>query len=169
VDLREGEHVLYEGRPAWRALLAFYVYGVLAAIAVGAILWFAADAVVGVSAGVAIVVLTLVVGYLRRLFTRYLITTRRLRITRGIVRRRVQETRLERVQNVNYDQSVLDRVLRVGTVDFDTAGTDDSEFRFEWVNGPDVVVRAVDEAIAESEHRGLQGARPQAGDRQAGL
>ena len=24
----------------------------------------------------------------------------------------------------------------VGTVDFDTAGTDDSEFRFEWINKP---------------------------------
>jgi Bacterial PH domain len=48
---------------------------------------------------------------------------------------------------VNYRQGVLDRVFRVGTVDFDTAGTDDSEFRFEWVNSPEVVVRAVDEAI----------------------
>jgi hypothetical protein len=51
---------------------------------------------------------------------------------------------------VNYNQSVLDRMLGVGTVDFDTAGTDDSEFRFEWVNGPEDVVRAVDNAIQEA-------------------
>jgi uncharacterized membrane protein YdbT with pleckstrin-like domain len=82
--------------------------------------------------------------------TKYLITTQRLRISRGIVRRSVQETRLDRVQNVNYNQSVLDRIFHVGSVDFDTAGTDDSEFRFEWVNGPETVVRAVDEAIHES-------------------
>ena len=25
----------------------------------------------------------------------------------------------------------------MGTVDFDTAGTDDSEFRFEWINDPE--------------------------------
>ena len=56
------------------------------------------------------------------------------------ISREVQETRLERVQNVNYQQSVLDRMLGVGTVDFDTAGTDDSEFRFEWVDGPEEVV-----------------------------
>jgi uncharacterized membrane protein YdbT with pleckstrin-like domain len=54
------------------------------------------------------------------------------------------------VQNVNYQQSVLDRVLGVGTVDFDTAGTDDAEFRFDWVNGPEKVVRAVDDAIQEA-------------------
>ena len=81
--------------------------------------------------------LTLVVGYVRRVFTKYLITTRRLRITRGIVRRDVQETRLDRVQNVNYEQGVIDRLFGVGTVDFDTAGTDDSEFQFEWVNSPE--------------------------------
>jgi uncharacterized membrane protein YdbT with pleckstrin-like domain len=151
VDLREDEHVLYQGRPAWRALLSFYVSSIVGAIVVGAILFLAVSAVVGVVAFVAIVALVLVVGYLRRLFTKYLITNRRLRITRGIVRRKVQETRLERVQNVNYDQSVMDRLLRVGTVDFDTAGSDDSEFRFDWVNRPDAVVRAVDEAMSRSE------------------
>jgi Bacterial PH domain len=51
---------------------------------------------------------------------------------------------------VNYQQGVLDRLLHVGTVDLDTAGTDDSEFRFEWVNGPEQVVRAVDRAMEEA-------------------
>ena len=58
----------------------------------------------------------------------------------------MQETRLDRVQNVNYTQGVLDRIFGVGTVDFDTAGTDDSEFRFEWIDDPESVVRAVDNA-----------------------
>jgi hypothetical protein len=49
-------------------------------------------------------------------------------------------------------------VLGVGTVDFDTAGTDDSEFRFEWVNHPEEVVRAVDSAVEEA-----RGAAPQQG------
>jgi uncharacterized membrane protein YdbT with pleckstrin-like domain len=89
----------------------------------------------------------LVVGYVRRIATKYLITSQRLRISRGILRKKVQETRLERVQNVNYEQGVLDRMFRVGTVDFDTAGTDDSEFRFEWVNHPEGVVRSVDQGV----------------------
>jgi uncharacterized membrane protein YdbT with pleckstrin-like domain len=147
VELREGEQVLYEGRPSWRALLAFYVYGLGIAVAAAVIVWLAASPGAGVATGVVIALGTLVIGYARRLFVKYLVTNRRLRITRGILRRKVQETRLERVQNVNYDQSVLDRMLRVGTVDFDTAGTDDSEFRFDWVNGPELVVRNVDEAI----------------------
>jgi uncharacterized membrane protein YdbT with pleckstrin-like domain len=76
----------------------------------------------------------------------YTITNQRLRIKRGIVARQVQQTQLDRVQNVNTNQSVLERVLQVGTVDFDTAGTDDSEFKFAGVEDPDEVVAAVDRA-----------------------
>jgi uncharacterized membrane protein YdbT with pleckstrin-like domain len=149
VELRADEHPLYEGRPSWRALMSFYLSGLIAAVVLGGILWLTSSAGAGAGVGLAVFALTLVIGYVRRLFTKYLITTRRLRITRGIVRRNVQETRLERVQNVNYSQGVIDRLFKVGTVDFDTAGTDDSEFRFEWVNRPDAVVRAVDDAIGQ--------------------
>jgi uncharacterized membrane protein YdbT with pleckstrin-like domain len=121
------------------ALLVLVVLGVLAGS------WALAVILAAVVVG-----FTLVVGYLRRIATKYLITTQRLRISRGVIRRSVQETRLDRVQNVNYEQSVVDRIFHVGSVDFDTAGTDDSEFRFEWVNGPETVVRAVDEAIHQA-------------------
>jgi uncharacterized membrane protein YdbT with pleckstrin-like domain len=150
VELRSDEHALYEGRPAWRALLSFYAGGVALAVLGGAIAGLAASPVAGVLVGVGIAALTLVVGWVRRFFTKYLITNQRLRVSRGFVRRRVQETRLERVQNVNYQQGVLDRVLNVGSVDFDTAGTDDSEFQFQWVRDPEHIVRAVDEAVAEA-------------------
>jgi uncharacterized membrane protein YdbT with pleckstrin-like domain len=151
MELRAHENELYAGRPSWRALMSFYLGGIGLAVLVVVVLGL----VVGewglsVAIAAALVVLTLLIGYLRRVSTKYLITNQRLRISRGIVRRHVQETRLERVQNVNYQQSVLDRMLGVGTVDFDTAGTDDSEFRFEWVDGPEQVVRAVDHAIEEA-------------------
>jgi uncharacterized membrane protein YdbT with pleckstrin-like domain len=148
VELRAGEKVLYQGRPSWRALLSFYAGGLLLAAVVFVVLVLLADTgAIGIAIALAIAVGTLLIGWLRRVFTRYLITDARLRITRGIVRRNVQETRLERVQNVNYSQGVLDRMVGVGHVDFDTAGTDDSEFQFSYVNGPEQVVRAVDDAI----------------------
>ena len=131
--------------------MTFYVTGIVLAIVVLVIVGPAAGSwAVAIIAAAAIAALTLLIGYLRRVSTKYLITTQRLRITRGILKKGVQETRLERVQNVNYQQGVLDRLLRVGTVDFDTAGTDDSEFRFDWVNDPEQVVRAVDRAVEEA-------------------
>ena len=59
-----------------------------------------------------------------------MVTNRRLHIKRGIVSRTIQETRLERVQNVNYTQSVTQRMLQIGDVDFDTAAGDDYTFIF---------------------------------------
>jgi uncharacterized membrane protein YdbT with pleckstrin-like domain len=151
MELRAHENELYAGRPSWRALMSFYLGGIGLAVLVVVILGLlAGEWGLSVAIAAALVVLTLLIGYLRRVSTKYLITNQRLRISRGIVRRHVQETRLERVQNVNYQQSVIDRVLGVGTVDFDTAGTDDSEFRFDWVDGPEEVVRAVDHAIEEA-------------------
>ena len=84
-----------------------------------------------------------------RIATTYTITNHRLHIKRGIIARKTQEARLERVQNVNTDQGVLDRILQVGSVDFDTAGTTDSDFAFRGVAQPEKVVRAVDRAQRE--------------------
>jgi uncharacterized membrane protein YdbT with pleckstrin-like domain len=153
LNLRADEHPLYEGRPSWRALMSFYVTGLIGAAALGLIVGLIGSTATGVLVGVVAAVLVIVIGYVRRIFTKYLVTTRRLRITRGIISRKVQETRLDRVQNVNYEQGVIDRLFKVGTVDFDTAGTDDSEFKFEWVNSPEAVVRAVDDAIAAADSR----------------
>jgi uncharacterized membrane protein YdbT with pleckstrin-like domain len=160
VDLRPGEDVIYEGRPSWRALFGFYLSGVLGAVVIGAILWFAVSASIGIIVAVAVAVLTLIAGYVRRMFTRYAITDRRLRIQRGIISRNVQETKLDRVQNVNYRQGALDRLIGVGNVDFDTAGTDDSNFTFEWVNHPERVVQAVDKAQAEAAVEAARLAQP---------
>ncbi len=90
--------------------------------------------------------LMVVGGFVKRMATIYTITNQRLRIKRGLLAKKVQQTRIDRVQNVNTEQSVLDRLLRVGTVDFDTAGTDDSDFTFSGVSSPSRVVEAVDRA-----------------------
>ena len=106
---------------------------------------------------IALLVLVIVGGYVRRMATTYTITNRRLHIKRGIVARRTQEARLERVQNVNTQQSVLERLLRVGTVDFDTAGTDEHGFKFEGVADPLEVVQSVDRAQREYAAETAQG------------
>ena len=146
MDLHPGEDVVFEGHPSWRATLAFYIQGVLAVAVIGVVVLLVTSTGLGVgvlAAGVALVVL---VGFIKRMATVYTITNQRLRIKRGILAKKVQQTRIDRVQNVNTDQSVVQRMLRVGTVDFDTAGTDDSDFTFAGVSSPSKVVEAVDRA-----------------------
>ena len=76
--------------------------------------------------------------------TTYTITNRRLTIRTGLLSREMHETRLERVQNVNSRQRLLERLLRVGTVDFDTAGGASYDFKFRASTHPHQIVRTVD-------------------------
>jgi uncharacterized membrane protein YdbT with pleckstrin-like domain len=146
MDLHPGERVVFEGHPSWRALLSFYIGGVAGAAVIGVIAGLIWDFAVGVLVGVVLVAAVLAFGLVKRMSTTYLVSTQRLYIRRGILAKRMQQTRIDRVQNVNTAQSLRERLLRVGTVDFDTAGTDDSEFRFVGIADPGDVVAAVDRA-----------------------
>ena len=107
------------------------------------------------------VALTLLGGLLKRITTTYTITDRRLNIKRGLISRQIQETRLERVQNVNYSQSVFQRVMQIGDVDFDTAAGDDYNFIFAGVAEPEDVVHEVNEATRiGAQQAGLGDAEP---------
>ena len=153
MDLHPGEHVIYEGHPSWRSILGFYIVGVLISAAIGAVVGLADSTGTGIVVFVVLVLIVLLVGYLRRVSTRYVISDERLWIKHGLLAKRTQETRLARVQNVNTDQSVLERVLRVGTVDFDTAGSDapEADFAFRGVSDPGGVAQTVDQAIRRSQ------------------
>src|SRR5215211_4411710 len=146
MDLHPGEEVVFEGHPSWRAVLSFYVYGVILVAIAAAVGALVAGTAIAIVAGIAVLALVVLAGLVKRMATRYVITTERLHIRRGILSKATQETRIQRVQNVNTEQSLFARIMRVGTVDFDTAGTDDSEFRFVGVANPRAVVRAVDQA-----------------------
>ncbi|HEX6586136.1 MAG TPA: PH domain-containing protein [Solirubrobacterales bacterium] len=146
MDLQSGESVIYQGHPSWRAILGFYLKGILAALVIGIIVKLIDDTALALLAFAAIVGITIVAGFIKRVATVYTITDRRLNIKHGIISRRVQETRLQRVQNVNFNQGVYERIMQIGDVDFDTAGTDDSNFTFRGVAQPEEVVEQVDRA-----------------------
>ena len=93
-----------------------------------------------------ILAVTIIVGFIKRVATVYTITDRRLNIKVGIISRRVQETRLQRVQNVNFNQGVYERLMQIGDVEFTTAGTDESNFVFAGVSQPEQVVQNVEKA-----------------------
>jgi uncharacterized membrane protein YdbT with pleckstrin-like domain len=160
--LAPGEQVMFQGHPSWRSILAFYLKGLLVVLVIAFLVGLISNiangntdtglvvivAVVGVAA-------VIVAGFIKRITIHYTITTRRLHIKRGIIARDIQETRLERVQNVNYNQSPLERLLHVGDVDFDTAAGDDYNFIFVGVADPADVVEKVDRATHATSPTGL--------------
>jgi uncharacterized membrane protein YdbT with pleckstrin-like domain len=162
INLHPGERVLFEGHPSWRAILGFYLKGLLVAVILGIIaklIWSDGTAFLVI---LVVLALTLLIGFVKRVATTYTITDRRLNIKRGIISKEVQETRLERVQNVNYRQSVYQRLMQIGDVDFDTAAGDDYNFVFSGVANPGEVVEAVDKAtgVTSAGTHGLGEAQP---------
>jgi uncharacterized membrane protein YdbT with pleckstrin-like domain len=149
MELHPGEVIVFEGHPSWRAVLSFYIGGFVGAIAIAVIVALVGSVALGVAVGVALIALVIVVGIVKRWATDYMVSNQRLYIRRGILSKRVQQTRVDRIQNVNTNQSIRERLLRVGTVDFDTAGTDDSDFRFVGISSPVRVAEAVDRALRE--------------------
>jgi uncharacterized membrane protein YdbT with pleckstrin-like domain len=148
----EGEITIWQGNPSWKSMLVFYVKWILVSLlAVGA--WAAltaggqdVDATwFTVVTGVGLIV-TCVVGWIRRRTTRYLVTDRRIHIRTGLVSRHERTTHVDRIQNVNLRQGILQRLLGIGDVDWDTAGTDasDADFTFRGVDDPSALVRAAD-------------------------
>jgi uncharacterized membrane protein YdbT with pleckstrin-like domain len=158
MDLEPGEHLIFEGHPSWRSILGFYIKGLVvvaiaAGIAAGAtkVSNDKVDAGLVTLVAVVLLLIVLVAGYVKRLFTTYTITDHRLHIRRGIIARAEQQTLINRVQNVNTHQSVLQRMLLIGTVNFDTAAEDDFDFQFAGVASPHDVVDAVHRAQREAD------------------
>lgn len=146
MEMHDGEQLIWRGHPSARSSIGFYLkWGLLALLPVALAGVSRAnghgtglDYSVWVAISIGLLVLVVVADILRRAGVDYVLTTQRIRIRRGILSRREQSTRVERVQNLNTNQGVLDRVLGIGSVEFETAGTDASgaSFRFEMVADP---------------------------------
>lgn len=135
-------------------MLWFHVGGLVTAILAGVIAGLVSAARAGVVQAAWVIAAVLVVfvvvlarGALRRARTTYTITSQRLTIQTGLMGRNVHETRLEQIQNVYCRQTLLERLLDVGTVSFDTAGGAAFDFSFNGVEQPRTIVRTVDQAL----------------------
>jgi uncharacterized membrane protein YdbT with pleckstrin-like domain len=141
-------------------MIDFYLKGLVGAVLLGALAGVITAIVSGkvqvawiVAVVLVVFIVTLIAGFIRRVQTTYTITNQRLTIHTGILSKELHETRLERVQNVNSNQSLIQRILQIGTVTFDTAGEAGFNFKFQGVSGPNDIVRTVDHAIREFQAR----------------
>lgn len=165
MELHPSEQLIWRGHPAARAYVTWYLqWGFIALLPlIVTTIMKSQDKGIGMAywkwvvLSLVLVGLLIVFDFLRRAAIDYVVTTQRIRIRRGILSRREQSTVIEKVQNVNTGQSLLDRMLNVGVVDFDTAGTEANEasFRFKGISSPhDLVARM-------EQHRiGIQATRP---------
>jgi uncharacterized membrane protein YdbT with pleckstrin-like domain len=143
MEMMGNETVIWEGHPTWRAMLSFHIKWFAVTIVAFGLLVLLRSLDVGVpypiigavlAAGIGV---TIVVGWIDRFFTQYTITTKRLNIRTGILSKTETSTNVDRIQNITVKQSAMDRILKVGSIDFDTASDDASDkLMFTGVNDP---------------------------------
>jgi uncharacterized membrane protein YdbT with pleckstrin-like domain len=152
------EEILFQGHPSCLSKPSVYVRGVLTALLAG-VIGGLASAIAAHNGHVQAVWVVIAVALVfarvslkiatRCARTSYTITDRRLTIRTGLFSRDVHETRLDHILNVQSRQTVLERLLGIGTVDFDTAAGTDYDFCLRGVTDPREVARTVSRALQQ--------------------
>jgi uncharacterized membrane protein YdbT with pleckstrin-like domain len=138
VELVVGEQIVYQGRPSPRVSIGYFIrWGILAVIpaAIASYLWAHGDpTLISVVDWwcVSLVWMGLVIvrNAMRRRTMRYTVTTHRVMVRRGIMGRTEHSTAIARIHNITVRQSLWQRILGIGDIEFDTSGVDLTEANF---------------------------------------
>jgi len=138
-SLTDGESVISSFRQHWKLLVIPIGWFVLAVAVVGVAFWLFpwpwlewAVVIVVIGGGIWLVVRP-VVSWAT---TRYVLTNERLITRHGLIAKSGVEIPLERITNVNFNQSVFERMLGAGDLLVESAGTG-GQSRFSNIPRPD--------------------------------
>jgi len=168
MEMMGNESMIWEGHPTWRAMLSFHIKWFAITLVAFGLLLLVRNIGVDLSYPLIVVILvagigvTIVSGWVQRFFTQYTITTKRLNIRSGILSKTESSTNVDRIQNITVKQSPIDRLMKVGSIDFDTAGDNAADrFSFIGVNNPqelrESIMHARDDEKASGQHDGQGG------------
>lgn len=157
----EDERPVWAGNPSWKAYYINFVLMGLWLAALGALVYFvpflrgATTDVNGYTAfqtvgpAISAVLLLLGWGYLflsaiiGRYSISYRLTTQRLFLEKGLLGRTVDQTELVRVEDVQYKQSLLQRIFGIGDVHILAHDLTDGEVIIRDIDGPSQVAESV--------------------------
>jgi len=156
LDLLEDEEIIWRDHPSkWMLfpsiiLAALVIGGYLGLLALGFIPGdLTQQALTGV---IALIGGMLPAGLteLKRRNTEYLITDQRVAKKTRIIARTGDPIHSQKIQNIQYDQDIIDRLLSVGQVEIMTSGRGDVDMRWTRVRNPKAVVDEISAHKAEN-------------------
>jgi uncharacterized membrane protein YdbT with pleckstrin-like domain len=151
--LNSGEDIVLDVHPHW----LFFAEPALASLGLLIVVLIAAGAGVGTLAYIALILLalTLIWGLWRFVTWRtmhFVITNDRLIYRSGVFAKRGIQIPLERVNNVNFKQGVLERIVGAGDLLVESAG-EDGQQRFTDVRHPDQIQNLIHAQMNEMERQ----------------
>src|SRR5215468_8424308 len=143
--IQEGETVALDLRPHWWYFSRNILTGIPLFIILVVILSndtgsdFVNDSLKWIIAIVAIAwVGWLVLKYFKWTMTYFVVTSRRVIYRTGVISKRGVEIPLERINNINFHQRLIDRIIGAGDLDIESAGKD-GQSHFDFIRHPDGV------------------------------
>ncbi len=156
--LNEGEEIVLDRRPHWS-----FFGGPVAALVAALVLAIVAHSVkylnVAILALVAVALLWCIGRYARWYTTNFVVTTDRLIYRHGVFAKRGQEIPLERLNDVSFRRSVIQRLVGAGDLMIESGG-ERGQQPFNHIAHPERVQNVI--------HRSIENAQVRDSDRQAG-
>jgi len=145
--LQENETLALDLRPHWWYFSRNILTGIPLFIVLILVLGANADWVSkygGIVVGLVTVawVVWLVLKYFQWRMTYFVVTSRRVIYRTGVISKRGVEIPLERINNINFHQRLIDRIIGAGDLDIESAGRD-GQSHFDFVRHPDGVQHEV--------------------------
>jgi uncharacterized membrane protein YdbT with pleckstrin-like domain len=156
--VQEGETVALDLRPHWWYFSRNILTGIpLVIILILVLNWDSGSDFVNSSlgwiVGIAAIawVAWLVLKYFQWTMTYFVVTSRRVIYRTGVISKRGVEIPLERINNINFHQRIIDRIIGAGDLDIESAGKD-GQTHFDFIRHPDGVQH---EIYRQMEHRNM--------------
>jgi uncharacterized membrane protein YdbT with pleckstrin-like domain len=157
--LTEGEHVVREFRPHWRLLVIPAAWTLLFGAVIVLTWMYAPDQSIfdWVVTGIALVLMIWlgIYRFVAWFFTSYVLTNERLITRSGVLARRGLEIPLENINDVQFSQTILERVLHSGDLLIESAG-EMGQSRFRDIPEPEAF-QSLLYRVREDRSRELQG------------
>jgi membrane protein YdbS with pleckstrin-like domain len=141
--IQEGETLALDLRPHWWFFSRNILTGIPLAIILIVVLnsgthWISKYG--GLLVGLVAVAWAVWLGleYLKWRMTYFVVTSRRVIYRSGVISKRGVEIPLERINNINFHQRLIDRVIGAGDLDIESAGKD-GQSHFDFIRHPDGV------------------------------
>jgi uncharacterized membrane protein YdbT with pleckstrin-like domain len=145
--VQEGETLALDLRPHWWYFSRNILTGIPLAIILIVVLSSDTDWISkygGILVGIVAIAWAVWLGlkYLQWRMTYFVVTSRRVIYRSGVISKRGVEIPLERINNINFHQRLIDRIIGAGDLDIESAGKD-GQSHFDFIRHPDGVQHEV--------------------------
>jgi len=121
-SLNPGEQIAIDVRPHWK-----YLAGPIFAVAVVVVENVPHWAELALAVLLVVCLLWLAGRYIKWVTTSFVVTSERLILRKGILRRTVREILLDRLTDITYNQTLVDRIMGCGDILLESPGRDSQE------------------------------------------